>query len=199
MGQRLNIEIVKNKEVIANSYFHWSAYSISAINMVADIISKFNYIKKYKVENVKNKDLLLAVRLLESTGAGIEEKNKKQTIKQIGLIDDNIILQECKGRNEGIIDTTKEGIEENRAWEEYRATIDIDKKTVCFEVFSEIDEDELKYFIDEGYEVKEICINFDEIKFEDIFEIRGFIEKADYEEQYLYKNNYDNKYIDLIF
>lgn len=114
MGQRLNIEIVKNKEVIANSYFHWSAYSNSAINMVADIISKFNYIKKYEVENAKNKDLLLAIRLLESTGAGIGEKDKKQTVEQIGIIDDDIILHECQGRNEGIIDTTKDGIEKNR-------------------------------------------------------------------------------------
>jgi hypothetical protein len=27
MGQRLNIEIVKNGDVLANSYYHWSGFS----------------------------------------------------------------------------------------------------------------------------------------------------------------------------
>ena len=28
MGQRLNIEVVSRGNVIANSYYHWSAYSL---------------------------------------------------------------------------------------------------------------------------------------------------------------------------
>lgn len=47
MGQRLNIEIVKNGEVLANSYYHWAAYSEVAIDLAIQIINKYEYIKKY--------------------------------------------------------------------------------------------------------------------------------------------------------
>lgn len=39
MGQRLNIEILKNGEVLANSYYHWSGFSNSAINLTIYIIN----------------------------------------------------------------------------------------------------------------------------------------------------------------
>ena len=34
MGQRLNIEIKKDSKVLANSYYHWSAYTSSALQML---------------------------------------------------------------------------------------------------------------------------------------------------------------------
>ena len=40
MGQRLNIEIVKNGEVLANSYYHWSGFSNSSIDLAIRIINK---------------------------------------------------------------------------------------------------------------------------------------------------------------
>lgn len=33
MGQRLNIEIISGDKVLANAYYHWSAYSRIAIEL----------------------------------------------------------------------------------------------------------------------------------------------------------------------
>lgn len=198
MGQRLNIEIVKNNKLLANSYYHWSGYSNCAVNLAIKIINNFDYIKKYKVENVTDKDTLFAIRLLEETGAGINESEMKETIKKIGLIYENVILKECKGRNEGIIEISEEGMQENRYWEEARVTIDIENKTIDFDVIEEInkedyDEDEL-----EDINFKEINRNFKKIKFKDVFELKAFIDKANYNKQFYFFNKTDNKNIALI-
>ena len=47
MGQRLNIEITKNGNVLANSYYHWSAYSDCALNITTKIITLKNYFVLY--------------------------------------------------------------------------------------------------------------------------------------------------------
>ena len=81
MGQRLNIEIVKNGDILANSYYHWSGFSNSAVNLAIEIIKHFEYIKKVKVEQyIKNQDLLFAIRLLEETSAGVEDIEQTRKI-----------------------------------------------------------------------------------------------------------------------
>jgi len=45
MGQRLNIEIISNGKCLANAYYHWSAYSDSAIDLAIKIVRKYEYIK----------------------------------------------------------------------------------------------------------------------------------------------------------
>lgn len=102
MGQRLNIEIVKNGNVLANSYYHWSAYSNCAMNLAIEIIMNFEYIKKYKInDNCNNHDLLFAIRLLEQTGAGLYDDNIKIAKNILG--NSLIEFKKCKDRNEGII------------------------------------------------------------------------------------------------
>lgn len=62
MGQRLNIEIVKDKKVLANCYYHWSGYSNSAVNLAIQIIERFEYIRKYKVEKyIKKQEQVLMI------------------------------------------------------------------------------------------------------------------------------------------
>ena len=68
MGQRLNLEIWNNGKLLANAYYHWSAFTESS----AEIISKaLNYIENNTLED--NNVLLYAIRILESTGAGLTE------------------------------------------------------------------------------------------------------------------------------
>lgn len=102
MGQRLNIEIVKNGDVLANSYYHWSGFSNSAIDLTIKIIEHFDYIRRHKVERyIKNKDLLFAIRLLEITEAGVNDIEEARKILEDQTM--NLKLQPCKGRNDGII------------------------------------------------------------------------------------------------
>lgn len=199
MGERLNIEVVKGNKLLANSYYHWSGYSNCAVNLTIEIVKSFEYIKKYKVDNVKNKDILLAIRLLEATGAGTNESQISNTIKTIGLIDTNVEIKKCKGRNEGIIEISEEGMNENRSWEESRVTIDIETQKINFEAYNEIDEEDKKYYEEEAaVEFKNINVDFNNIKFEDIFDLKAFIDKNNYNSQYFFKNEFDNKYISLI-
>lgn len=200
MGQRLNIEIVKNGRVLANSYYHWSGFSNSAINLVIRIIQNYEYIKKYNVEKyIKNQDLLLAIRLLEETGAGLNNTDIARNILKDETM--NLKLKECQGRNEGIIGITQEDIEETRAWEEGRVSIDIENKKIDFDVIEEYTLEELKNDYDE--EIKELNIkkidkNFKNISFEDIFELKAFIDKANYKKEYYFYNKNNNKYVFLI-
>ena len=100
MGQRLNIEIKKKDKVLANCYYHWSAYSNCAINLTLQIINHFEYVEKYEMkEEVNNKDLLFAIRLLEKTGAGLRNLEEAKSLLGNPLLK----LQPCKDRNEGII------------------------------------------------------------------------------------------------
>lgn len=202
MGQRLNIEIVKNGRVLANSYYHWSGFSNLAINLVIQIIQNYEYIKKYNVEKyIKNQDLLLAIRLLEETGAGLNNTDIARNILKDETM--NLKLKECQGRNEGIIGIIQEDIEETRAWEEGRVSIDIENKKIDFDVIEEYTLEELKNDYYDEEEMKELNIkkidkNFKNISFEDIFELKAFIDKANYKKEYYFYNKNNNKYVFLI-
>lgn len=104
MGQRLNIEMKSKGKVVANCYYHWSAYTMTSLQLTEEIISNFDSIQD-------NNDVKIAVKLLESTGAGYSD------------------------RNNGLIATTEEEMNDTRYWEEGRVTIDMDNKTFDFNVF----------------------------------------------------------------
>ena len=40
MGERLNIEIIKNGETLANCYYHWAGYSNSSVEKIQDVGTK---------------------------------------------------------------------------------------------------------------------------------------------------------------
>lgn len=118
MGQRLNIEIRRRKdnEVLANCYYHWSAYTESSLNLAKEIISNL-----FSILHNETSDRIKAIQLLQSSGGGLIEEeyneldNEDKKYCHIGL-----------NRNLGLISFTKKGIEETRKYEESRLTIDID-------------------------------------------------------------------------
>lgn len=152
MGQRLNIEIKRRKDnkVLANSYYHWSAYTSSSLHLAEEIIENiYEVIRKEKVS-----DEIKAIQLLQTTGAGLMENEYNKLNEE-----DKKYCSLATNRNLGLISFTDEGMEETRKWEEGRLTIDIDfddkdydfygnKNLVDFEVYFQIDEEE----INESYE-----------------------------------------------
>lgn len=136
MGQRLNIEIVNSDGVLANAYYHWSAYTGSAIELTLMAIGKF-----WEVESL-DKDLLKAIKMLEATGAGITDQ-ELISIKADRRLSSGITYSSiCNNRNLGLIAVTERGIEDTRRWEEGRVTIDIESRTVDFGVLWEYSEEE---------------------------------------------------------
>lgn len=118
MGQRLNIQIEANDtdtdetKVLANCYYHWSGYTSCAFELVNEIVKSGIY----------NLDILdpveKAIRLLESTGAGLAEDE----------LTDTYSIPEYKlatNRNDGLIAISEKGINTTVKWEEARVTINL--------------------------------------------------------------------------
>lgn len=124
MGQRLNLEIHKEGEVVANSYYHWSGYTSSSIELTKIVL---DHVNKIKEEN----DVVLAVRLLEATGAGLTVEELPFAKKEAPDHD----FKMATSRNDGLIAVSENGIDETRRWEEARVTVDLSEKTVNFNAF----------------------------------------------------------------
>lgn len=135
MGQRLNLEIKKGEECLANSYYHWSGYTFSAIELTNIVLDTTN-----KVEIEYKNDKEYAIKLLLATGAGLDS-DAMIAAKEFMEVNDSL---EAIDRNDGIIGITEKSIQETRDWEEARVEIDIENKTVKFDAVFSVDTDELK-------------------------------------------------------
>lgn len=147
MGQRLNIEIVDTSEntVLANAYYHWGAYSGSAAEYAKDMIHSPEWDQLMKEPTVEN-----AVKLLLLTGAGFNEAEIAE-IKAKDLLPDELLVP-TKGRNEGIISVTEQGIEETQMYAEGTMYIftDVDTQYIDIaDVFNYIGDTE--YGIEDPY------------------------------------------------
>ena len=154
MGQRLNIEITDGEKTLANSYYHWSAYSGPALCLLKEIICAYKSAKSVRM-------LDIAVELLQATGAGINEDERSRIDADKSGRFDNIHFNEATNRNDGLIAVTDEGIEETRSWEEGRVTIDLASESFAFDVFWRYLQEEFK----EEYECDE-CDDFPERDFD---------------------------------
>lgn len=166
MGQRLNVEIWNNGEVLANAYYHWSAYTDSAAIIVS---AALEYIKSNPIED--NNVLLYAIRVLEATGAGLTSMEIEHAKSRPVLY--GATFADCNGRNAGLIGISDEGILETRLWEEGSAYIYLDEERVSFRVFWKESKWDWEKEQKEEYEnedadyrkLAESSLNFDDIKF----------------------------------
>ena len=128
MGQRLNLEIVDNNGVLANSYYHWSAYTGSAIELTEAALGAFYD----SPEDISQ--LGLAVFMLQETGAGLYSEEKERISADETEMFNGIEFRDARDRNCGLLSVTKSGIEETERWEEGRVTVNIEDRTVDFSV-----------------------------------------------------------------
>ena len=132
MGQRLNVELISKGKPIANAYMHWSAYTPSSIEITYDVIDAFKNIKEEDLENRKEIYERFKRALPDSSITSDELKEmKKQGIKGFTSKD----VASSISRNDGLISFSEKGMEDTRSWEEGRVEVDIENKTVCFDVF----------------------------------------------------------------
>lgn len=172
MGQRLNIEIKKNGKCLANSYYHWSGFTSSTLELLEKIVAFADY------EEYKDNEVLLAVKLLEQTGAGICEED-------YNLIKEHV--NKATSRNEGLISISETSMENTRHWEEARATFHIDTKVIDFGLFHEISEDD----IDEDDLVGNTDTDFSHFSFDDLGKIKEEIQTMLDNKYYIFE--YKNK------
>ena len=155
---------------LANAYFHWSGYTSSAAQLTLKVIEEIRTLKELKDRR------LYAIKLLESTGARLTESEVDYASKTLSNFDANNV-EIAKDRNSGLIAISDEGINETRTWEEARVEIDLDEKTIDFDVIYYYDKED---FIDdnseEEFEVLEehdFNCDFKAIEFEDFPRIKS--------------------------
>lgn len=171
MGQRLNIEIRSDGERIANAYYHWSAYSMSAATLTEQAIDKYYELHK----EVTNRHEL-AVAMLVATGGGMDNDELKR-IKFIRKLM-NLRTEPCNDRNAGLIAVTEQGMDDTERWEEGRVSIDLDTESISFGVIDEYERDEFeREFDEENFDTLQVCpVNFADIPFEDMHNLMNLIE-----------------------
>ena len=165
MGQRLNIEIKRKKDnkILANSYYHWSAYTYPSLELADEIIENIYDI----VINDKVSDEIKAIQLLQTTGAGLLEQEYNALNEE-----DKKYCSLATNGDLGLISFTEKGMEKTRAWEESRLTITIDfdnkeydfvgdRNRVDFEVYLPMSRKEIEEYYRE--ELKSGKINLDEV------------------------------------
>lgn len=174
MGQRLNIEIVNGDTVLANAYYHWSAFTFPALELTAEIVKG---IDKVPSEN----KLEQAIALLELTGAGVDDEEWARIESDTTGKFDELVFKEAKNRNRGLISVTEEGMQETETLEEGRVSIDLEKKTICFDVVDGLSLEEYRADFEDAPSLPVVDgIDFYNVPFSRFHELIGIIHMYEY-------------------
>lgn len=130
MGQRLVITIHKNCEDIAKLYYHWSAYSFSALKETQEIVHCI-----YNHEDETDSELLLRlIRFCEANGGGID--GDEEEFKHIqALYPNEVFKKDGYSRSYGLIALSERGMDQLQSYSEGDVTIDLDEETIYNGVF----------------------------------------------------------------
>ena len=142
MGQRLICTIKTNEKTLCNIYFHWSAYTYSALLETKKIIDCI-----YNHKDETEKELLLRlIRFCEENGGGIEGTEDEFEYIQ-NLYPNETFKTDNYSRNEGLIALSEKGMADLQSWSEGDVFINIDTDQVDFCVYSGYDN--IKEYIEE--------------------------------------------------
>ena len=130
MGQRLVVTIQNEGRDIAAIYYHWSAYTHSALYRTKDII---NCIYN-NLDETEYQMLLNLIKFVEEEGGCIrgtaEEHNYVQSLYP------NETFKDEGSRNNGLIALSEDGIRDLQGWSEGDVYIQLDNDMVDFCVYS---------------------------------------------------------------
>ena len=131
MGQRLVCTITKNEEAIAAIYYHWSAYTYSALQETKRVI---DCIYNHRDET-QDEMLLRLIKCIEENGGGIRATTEEfDYIKS--LYPNEKFKTENYDRCNGLIALSKQGIADLQSWSEGDVFINLDTDQVDFCVYS---------------------------------------------------------------
>ena len=131
MSQVLVINIKDGENVLASAYYHWGGYTKRAAYLLTRILADS------LLESKEYNPLSCAVGLLAHTGAGFIKYGRKLEEEAIKATVPDDFISECVDRNYGIIEVTKDGIQDNKECAGQMIDIDIVNKRVCLDIFWE--------------------------------------------------------------
>ena len=171
MGQRLVVTVKKNDQKIAGIYYHWSAYSVSALQEAQDIVDclcdEYNPIKDLR---------LRLIRFIEGKGGCIDGGAESKEFERIQDVYPTEVFNDNGSRNNGLIALTEEGIQDLEDWSEGDVIIDLDNELIYNTVFCCLD-------IDEYWKLEDMIeydIEIENIPFENLSDTIDKLEKAPY-------------------
>jgi hypothetical protein len=152
MGQRLVITIRAFDENIAKIYYHWCAYTTSALQEAKDIIDNVDWFNSTS----KDELVLRITRQLEKCGGGVSIRDREAFKKKYP----NETFKDDINRNYGLIAITDDGMEELEHWSQSDLTIDFDTEKVYNDVMFtyESDEEFKQDRLDAGFEDDDIDV-----------------------------------------
>lgn len=146
MGQRLILDIFEDASVdekpIANIYYHWSAYTLSAMEEALQFL--------WKYENSLETDPNLTLRqrlykIIDQNGGGFPQGSLQTELDAYPELKDVYVKRESWSRNKGIIAFSDEAQSDNNNWGEGFAAIDLKTRKInvrpMFYIYDDFDDD----------------------------------------------------------
>jgi len=137
MGQRLVVTIEKECKALCNIYYHWSAYTVSALYETRDILKCI-----YNHKDETNKEMLLRlIHFCENNGGGIAkgiEGNEFGYIQK--LYPNEKFKADDISRNYGLIALSEKEMADSQSWSEGDVTIDLNKELINFGIYAGYDD-----------------------------------------------------------
>lgn len=132
MGQRLLVTVRSQGKDLCNIYYHWSAYTRSALYETRDILDCI-----YNHDDESESELLLRlIRFCEKNGGGISNGPEGEEWKYIqNLYPSEVFKAEGISRNYGLISLSEKEMAESQCWSEGDVIIDLDEEMVNFGVY----------------------------------------------------------------
>ena len=158
MGQRLVVTVKRNEKEIAKIYYHWSAYTYSALYETRNIINCI-----YNHTDETEKELLLRlIRFCENNGGGIDGVQSEFDYIR-SLYPDEMFKDRDISRSNGLIALSEKCMHDMQGWSEGDVYIDLDTDQVDFCVYCSYEN--LEEYIEERKSWDE---DFDETEMENI-------------------------------
>lgn len=130
MGQRLVVTIKNNGEDLAKIYYHWSAYTVSALWEATKLVK---VIFNHQDETEKELKLRL-IRFCEQNGGGISgEEYEFEYIRN--MYPDEVFKKDGYSRSNGLISLSERGMGEAQSWSEGDLEILIDEEMISNGVY----------------------------------------------------------------
>ena len=125
MGQRLVVSVQNNGKELATVYYHWSAYTVSALWEVSKLV---NCIFNHEDETEEELKLRL-IRFCEANGGGIN-CNPMEFAYIENLYPGEVFKKDGYSRSNGLIDLSENGRAESHSWSEGDVEIYIDEERI---------------------------------------------------------------------
>lgn len=185
MGQRLVVSVQNNGRELATIYYHWSAYTVSALYETETLVKCIFNHKDETEEELK----LRLIRFCYENGGGIMGDHFEfEYIRS--LYPNEIFKEDGYSRSYGLISISEQGMRESHKWSEGDVIIHIDEERISNGVFGYWDniqeyneevaswgpgyEDDIKVFED----VPDIGYDLGDIEIKDIGKVIKAIENA---------------------